>query len=271
MTDIHSDRILILDYGSQYTRLIARRVRELGVYSEIRHPDISPQALAEFAPKGVILSGGPASVTHQDALAITPAILALGVPVLGICYGMQALAQQLGGAVEGAAQREYGYARVRLHGHSQLLRDIEDHAEPDGSAWLDVWMSHGDQVVRLPEGFKVIAATPGCPIAGMADDARHLYGLQFHPEVTHTRQGQRILDRFVHEICGCRALWTPGNIIDDHIQRIRAQVGRTACCSHCRVAWIPRWWRRCCIGPSAISSSACSSTPACCARARAIR
>ncbi len=226
MTDIHSDRILILDYGSQYTRLIARRVRELGVYSEIRHPDISPQALAEFAPKGVILSGGPASVMHQDALAITPAILALRVPVLGICYGMQVLAQQLGGAVEGAARREYGYARVRLHGHAQLLRDIEDHAEPDGSAWLDVWMSHGDQVVRLPEGFKVIAATTGCPIAGMADEARRLYGLQFHPEVTHTRQGQRILDRFVHEICGCRALWTPGNIIDDHIQRIRAQAGR---------------------------------------------
>ncbi len=224
-TDIHAHRILILDFGSQYTQLIARRVREAGVYCEILPFDADPEAIRAFRPRGLILTGGPESVIEATTPRVPEAVLELGVPVLGICYGMQALAAQLGGGVEAARRREFGYAQVRVRGHSRLLRDIEDHADPEGYALLDVWMSHGDRVTELPPGFKVIASTDSAPYAGMADDERGLYGLQFHPEVTHTRQGGRILGRFVREICGCEPLWTPGNIIEDSIEKVRAQVG----------------------------------------------
>ncbi|HLA75388.1 MAG TPA: glutamine-hydrolyzing GMP synthase, partial [Gammaproteobacteria bacterium] len=223
--NIHAHRILILDFGSQYTQLIARRVREAGVYCEIHAYDMAEQAIHEFHPKGIILSGGPESVTLAATPRAPQAVFTLGVPVLGICYGMQTMAAQLGGAVESSAQREFGYAQVRARGHSALLRDIEDHTSPEGYGLLDVWMSHGDRVARLPEGFKIIATTDSAPIAGMADETRHFYGLQFHPEVTHTHQGGRILQRFVHQICGCDNLWTADNIVEDSLQRIRAQVG----------------------------------------------
>jgi len=225
MSDIHDQRILILDFGSQYTQLIARRVREQGVYSEIHPWDWGDVALRAFAPSGVILSGGPESVAGAEPPRVPEAVFDLGVPVLGICYGMQAMAAQLGGTIETGHEREFGYAQVRVHGHSRLLANIEDHAGPSGEALLDVWMSHGDRVGALPQGFRAIAATAHAPLAGMADDARGLYGLQFHPEVTHTNQGGRILERFVRDICACERLWTAGHIIDDAIARIRAQVG----------------------------------------------
>jgi len=223
--NIHADRILILDFGSQYTQLIARRVREAGVYCELHSFDISEQDIVAFAPKGIILSGGPESVTLSSTPRAAQKVFELGVPVLGICYGMQTMAAQLGGEVETSAHREFGYARVRARGHSELLRDIEDHTSPEGYGLLDVWMSHGDRVSKLPKGFKAIATTDNAPFAGMADEDRHFYGLQFHPEVTHTRQGSRIIKRFVHEVCGCGSLWTPGNIIEDSIARLREQVG----------------------------------------------
>ncbi|MCP5450999.1 MAG: glutamine-hydrolyzing GMP synthase [Gammaproteobacteria bacterium] len=223
--DIHLDRILIVDFGAQYTQLIARRVREIGVYCEIQPYDADPAALREFRPRGVILSGSPESTTVTDGPRIPQAVLELDTPLLGICYGMQAMAVQLGGRVESADHQEFGYAQVRAHAHSTLLRDIEDHASPEGYGLLDVWMSHGDQVVGLPPGFTRIASTATCPIAGMADEDRRWYGVQFHPEVTHTRQGERILRRFVLDICGCAPLWTTGNIIEDSIAAIRARVG----------------------------------------------
>ena len=223
--DIHVDRILILDFGSQYTQLIARRVREIGVYCEIHPYDADPAALTAFQPRGVILSGGPESTTVADGPRVPQAVLALRIPLLGICYGMQTLAVQLGGQVAAAEHQEFGYAQVRAHAHSSLLRAIEDHASPEGHGLLDVWMSHGDRVTEMPPGFQRIASTATCPIAGMADEARRWYGLQFHPEVTHTRQGERILRRFVLELCHCAPLWTTGNIIADSIEAIRAQVG----------------------------------------------
>ncbi len=225
MADLYSHRLLILDFGSQYTQLIARRVREAGVYCEIEPYDAPASQIREFAPAGIILSGGPESVTVAKSVAAPPIVFELGVPVLGICYGMQTMAAQLGGEVGASSVREFGYAQVRARGHSRLLRDIEDHMSEQGFGLLDVWMSHGDWVTRLPRGFKNIASTPSSPIAGMADEARQFYGLQFHPEVTHTRQGVRILDRFVHEICGCERLWTTENIIEDATTRIRATVG----------------------------------------------
>lgn len=223
--NIHADRILILDFGSQYTQLIARRVREAGVYCELHAYDFSPQDIKAFAPKGIILSGGPESVTLAQTPRAAQVVFELGVPVLGICYGMQTMAAQLGGQVETSTHREFGYAQVRARGHSTLLRDIEDHTSAEGYGLLDVWMSHGDRVNKLPAGFKAIATTDNAPLAGMADEARHFYGLQFHPEVTHTRQGIRILKRFVNKICQCEPLWTPGNIIEDSIARIRELVG----------------------------------------------
>lgn len=226
MTDIHQHRILILDFGSQYTQLIARRVREAGVYCELHPYDLDAQAIRDFKPKGVILSGGPESVTLTETPRVQQLVFELGVPVLGICYGMQVMAVQLGGAVESSSHREFGYAQVRARGHSRLLRDIEDHTTPEGYGLLDVWMSHGDRVTRLPDGFETIASTEGAPLAGMADEERGFYGLQFHPEVTHTRQGARILNRFLHDICGCPSDWTPGNIIEDSMAQIRAQVGQ---------------------------------------------
>jgi len=225
MHDIHSDKILILDFGSQYTQLIARRVREAGVYCEIHPSDVDDDDITSFRPNGIILSGGPESVTAAETLTAPDAVFTLGVPVLGICYGMQTMAAQLGGKVASSAHREYGYAQVRARHHSKLLKDIEDHVNEQGHAFLDVWMSHGDRVDALPEGFHRIASTDSAPYAGIADESRGFYGLQFHPEVTHTRQGQRILERFVHVICGCASDWTPGNIIDDSIERVRDLVG----------------------------------------------
>jgi GMP synthase (glutamine-hydrolysing) len=225
MHDIHSDRILILDFGSQYTQLIARRVREAGVYCEIHPCDVDDDDITAFAPNGIILSGGPESVTAEDTLVAPDTVFSIGVPVLGICYGMQTMAAQLGGKVASSDHREFGYAQVRARHHSRLLTDIEDHVNEDGHAFLDVWMSHGDRVDELPAGFVCIASTDSAPNAGIADESRGFYGLQFHPEVTHTRQGQRMLERFVHEICGCAADWTPGNIIEDSITRVREMVG----------------------------------------------
>jgi len=224
-TDIHAHRVLILDFGSQYTQLIARRVRETGVYCEIHPWDISDAELKVYHPRGVILSGGPETVTGGDAPSAPAMIFELGVPVLGICYGMQTMAAQLGGKVENADHHEYGYAQVRARGHSRLLKDIEDHTSEEGYGLLDVWMSHGDRVVELPDGFKLMASTDAAPIAAIADDERSFYGVQFHPEVTHTHQGERILQRFIVDICGCDALWTAGNIVDESIQQIRSQVG----------------------------------------------
>jgi len=223
--DIHAEKILILDFGSQYTQLIARRIREAGVYCEIHPWDLPEAALRAFAPRGVVLSGGPQSVTRAGSPRAPAAVWQLGVPVLGICYGMQTMAVQLGGRVEAGAVQEFGYAEVRARGHSRLLRDIEDRVNGEGHGLLDVWMSHGDRVTELPPGFKCIASTRDVPIAGMADEQRRFYGLQFHPEVTHTPQGARIYARFVHEICGCGSAWTPGHIIADAIARVRAQVG----------------------------------------------
>lgn len=225
MSDIHSEKILILDFGSQYTQLIARRVREARVYSEIHPFDISPAAITEFRPKAIILSGGPESVTVTNGIRAPENIFTLGVPVLGICYGMQTMADQLGGRVETSSLREFGYAQVRARGHSGLLRDIQDHSNSQGHGMLDVWMSHGDRVIELPPGFAVIASTGNAPIAGMADETRKFYGLQFHPEVTHTLQGQAIIERFLYEIAGCAGLWTTENIVEQNIQMIRDRVG----------------------------------------------
>ncbi len=225
MTDIHSERILILDFGSQYTQLIARRVREAGVYSEIHSFDMDEQSITDFHPDAIILSGGPESVTMLNGVRAPDLVFNMGIPVLGICYGMQTMAEQLGGKVATSTLREFGYAQIRARGHSSLLKDIQDEANDEGHGLLNVWMSHGDRVEDLPEGFKVIASTENAPIAGMADEARGFYGLQFHPEVTHTTQGQAILQRFLHEIAGCHSLWTTENIVEDAIARVKQQVG----------------------------------------------
>jgi len=222
--DIHAHRILILDFGSQYTQLIARRVREIGVYCELHPFDMDDDAIRAFAPKGVILAGGPESVHEADSPRCPQAVFDLGVPVFGICYGMQTMAEQLGGKVAGSELREFGYARVDVVGKSRLLDGIEDHIA-DGLFGLDVWMSHGDKVTKLPEDFHILASTPSCPIAGMFNDERGYYGVQFHPEVTHTKQGGRILSRFILDICQCEALWTPSKIAEDAIASVRAQVG----------------------------------------------
>lgn len=225
IANIHSHKILILDFGSQYTQLIARRIREIGVYCEIYSCECSDDDIKHFAPNGIILSGGPETVTSTDTPRTPQIVFDLGIPVLGICYGMQTMAEQLGGKVESSSHREFGYAQIRARGHSKLLLGIEDHLSPEGYGLLDVWMSHGDRVVELPDGFKLIASSDGAPIAGIADEGRGFYALQFHPEVTHTKQGTRILSRFVLEICGCEALWTASSIIDDSIQAVRAKVG----------------------------------------------
>jgi GMP synthase (glutamine-hydrolysing) len=223
--DIHAHRILILDFGAQYTQLIARRVRELGVYCEIHPWDVSDAQVRAFAPRGVILSGGPESVTERDPPRAPRAVFELGVPVLGICYGMQTMAQQLGGRVTPSSEREFGYAEVRVTGASRLLDHLEDRRDSQGHALLDVWMSHGDRVEALPAGFSADAATASIPYAAMSDERRRFYGVQFHPEVTHTPQGSRLLERFVREICAADALWSVGNIIEDAVARLRATVG----------------------------------------------
>ena len=225
MQDIHAQRILILDFGSQYTQLIARRVREIGVYCEIRAFDMTAEEIREFAPKGIILSGGPESVTAAETPRAPQAVFDAGVPVLGICYGMQTMSEQLGGKVVAGEKHEFGYARVEKAEKNSLLDGIVDHEE-HGKEFLDVWMSHGDRVGEIPQGFKVIATTGSCPIAAMANEEKRFYGIQFHPEVTHTLQGGRLLERFVRELCACEALWTPSNIINDAIDTIRDQVGK---------------------------------------------
>ncbi|HEY9065565.1 MAG TPA: glutamine-hydrolyzing GMP synthase [Burkholderiaceae bacterium] len=219
------DKILILDFGSQVTQLIARRVREAHVYCEIHPNDVSDAFIREFAPKGIILSGSHASTYEAHELRAPAAVWELGVPVLGICYGMFTMAVQQGGQVEAADHREFGYAEVRAHGHTKLLQGIEDFSTAEGHGMLKVWMSHGDKVTALPPGFKLMASTPSCPIAGMADESRGYYGVQFHPEVTHTLQGRELLNRFVLEIAKARPDWVMGDYIEEAVARIREQVG----------------------------------------------
>jgi GMP synthase (glutamine-hydrolysing) len=225
MPDIHADRVLILDFGAQYTQLIARRVRELGVYSEIYPYDVDGEQIKRFAPKAIILSGGPESVYDVQGPAAPAEVFSAGVPVLGICYGMQTMAAQLGGQVESSSHREFGAAQVRPTGDSRLLDGLEDNRDSQGRRVLDVWMSHGDHVVAVPPGFKVIGSSDNAPLAAMADESRRFYGLQFHTEVTHSLQGGEILRRFVREIAGCSASWATGSIIEDAVTRIRGQVG----------------------------------------------
>lgn len=223
--DIHAQRILILDFGSQYTQLIARRVREIGVFSEIRAWDMSEEEIRAYNPRGIILAGGPESTVETNSPRAPQIVFDLGVPVLGICYGMQTMAMQMGGLVEGSNIREFGYAQVKVQGEASFLKDVKDHIDHDGSALLDVWMSHGDKVTRMPEGFSLMASTPSCAIAGMYNEAKKFYGVQFHPEVTHTLQGKRMFEHFVLQLCACEPLWTPANIVEDAIKKVREQVG----------------------------------------------
>ncbi len=224
-SDIHSQKILILDFGSQYTQLIARRVRELGVYCELYPYDLADQYIHNFKPDGVILSGGPESVTEDNTPRANPLVFNLDVPVLGICYGMQTMAHQLGGKVGTSSKKEFGHAKVRHGNNSELLKGIEDSSE-NGLGVLDVWMSHGDKVEELPNGFVAIGESDNAPLAAMANEDKKFYGVQFHPEVTHTHQGGRILERFVSDICGCKKLWTAESIIENAIQNIKEQVGK---------------------------------------------
>ena len=219
------DKILILDFGSQVTQLIARRVREAHVFCEIHPNDVSDAFVREFAPRGIILSGSHASTYEEHELRAPAAVFELGVPVLGICYGMFTMAVQQGGQVEASSHREFGYAEVRARGHTRLLDGLEDFSTDAGHGMLKVWMSHGDKVTELPPGFSLMASTPSCPIAGMADEARGFYGVQFHPEVTHTVKGRQMLDRFVRDICGARADWVMGDYVLEAVARIREQVG----------------------------------------------
>lgn len=221
---MHS-KILILDFGSQVTQLIARRVRDAGVFSEVYPYDVSDEFIRQYGAAGVILSGGPNSVIDDETPRAPQAVFDLGVPVLGICYGMQTMAAQLGGQVENGKVREFGYAEVRARGHTRLLEGIVDFTTDEGHGMLKVWMSHGDKVNVMPPGFKLMASTDNCPIAGMADEARHFYAVQFHPEVTHTVQGSALLGRFVHEICGCKSDWNMPDYIEEAVAAIRQQVG----------------------------------------------
>lgn len=222
-SDIHDQRLLIVDFGAQYTQLIARGVREAGVYCEIHPFDMPSAFISEFAPSGVILSGGPETVTEGDAPRIPDAVFALGVPVLGICYGMQAMAEQLGGTVEASSVREFGHAVIQLNSNSELLSAVNGGAGGE----LQVWMSHGDKVIDVPAGFIVTASTPSAPVASMECIEKRYYGVQFHPEVTHTQQGREILRKFARDICGCEGLWTPANIVEDAITHVRELVGET--------------------------------------------
>ena len=223
MTDIHSDKILILDFGAQYTQLIARRIREFGVYCEVWAWDHDPEEIARFGARGIILSGGPESTTEAGSPKAPQQVFQAGVPLLGICYGMQTMAMQLGGLVQSGHHREFGHAEVEVTAECALLDGLKDHA--GSPPCLDVWMSHGDRVVRLPDGFEVVARTESVPMIAMADQARNWYGVQFHPEVTHTKSGEAMLRRFVTGICGCDTLWTAANIIEDQIERVHALIG----------------------------------------------
>jgi GMP synthase (glutamine-hydrolysing) len=222
---VQHQKILILDFGAQYTQLIARRVREAKVYCEIHPWDVDDAFVRRFGAQGIILSGSHLSAYDESAAHAPQTVFDLGVPVLGICYGMQTMAQQLGGRVEAGSVREFGYAEVRARGHTKLLEGIEDYRTPEGHGMLKVWMSHGDKVVDLPSGFKLMASTDACPIAGMADEARRFYGVQFHPEVTHTRQGTMLLHRFVRDICGCRGDWSMPDYVLESVNSIKQKVG----------------------------------------------
>ena len=223
---MHHDRILILDFGSQVTQLIARRIREAHVYCEVHSCDVSDEFIKEFKPSGIVLSGSHMSAYEESTDRAPKAVFEIGVPVLGICYGMQTMAEQLGGKVESGAQREFGYAEVREHGHTKLLKNISDFTDKDGESYLKVWMSHGDKVTEMPPGFKLMCSTPTCPIAGMADEERGFYAVQFHPEVTHTEKGREILETFVLKICKANPDWVMGNFAQEAVEKIRHQVGK---------------------------------------------
>ena len=226
MPNIHHHKILILDFGSQYTQLIARRVREIGVYCELVPYDVSSHFIENFDPSGIILSGGPDSVNDEKSARAPNIVFDLEVPILGICYGMQTMAIQLGGDAKSSKKAEFGFAKIRARNHSKLLSGINDEKNSDGHELLDVWMSHGIEVTKLPSGFELIASTDNCPIAGFANQKKHYYGLQFHPEVTHTKQGNKILKRFITDICHCDKKWTTENIINDLIEKVKVQVGK---------------------------------------------
>jgi len=223
---MNHDRILILDFGSQVTQLIARRIREAHVYCEVHSCDVSDEFIKEFKPSGIVLSGSHMSAYEESTDRAPKAVFEIGVPVLGICYGMQTMAEQLGGKVENGAQREFGYAEVREHGHTKLLKNISDFTDKDGKNYLKVWMSHGDKVTEMPPGFKLMCSTPTCPIAGMADEGRGFYAVQFHPEVTHTEKGREILETFVLKICKANPDWVMGNFAQEAVEKIRHQVGK---------------------------------------------
>lgn len=223
---MNHDRILILDFGSQVTQLIARRIREAHVYCEVHSCDVSDEFIKEFKPSGIVLSGSHMSAYEESTDRAPKAVFEIGVPVLGICYGMQTMAEQLGGKVENGAQREFGYAEVREHGHTKLLKNISDFTDKDGKSYLKVWMSHGDKVTEMPPGFKLMCSTPTCPIAGMADEGRGFYAVQFHPEVTHTEKGREILETFVLKICKANPDWVMGNFTQEAVEKIRHQVGK---------------------------------------------
>ena len=222
---MNHQKILVLDFGSQVTQLIARRVRECGVFCEILPCDVEPQRIQEYGASGIILSGSHQSAYEESTDRAPELVFELGVPVLGICYGMQTMAMQLGGKVEAGTVREFGHAQIRAQGHTKLFEGIQDETNEQGHGLLNVWMSHGDKVTELPPNFKLMASTPSCPIAGMADEARGFYAVQFHPEVTHTQKGKEILARFVREICGCKGDWSMPSFVDEAVERIRAQVG----------------------------------------------
>lgn len=218
-------KILVLDFGSQVTQLIARRVRECGVFCEILPCDVEPQRIKDYGASGIILSGSHQSAYADSTDKAPELVFQLGVPVLGICYGMQTMAMQLGGKVEAGTVREFGHAQIRAHGHTKLFDGIQDETNELGHGLLNVWMSHGDKVTELPSGFKLMASTPSCPIAGMADEVRGFYGVQFHPEVTHTKKGKEILARFVRNICGCKGDWSMPSFVEEAVEKIRQQVG----------------------------------------------
>lgn len=222
---MNHQKILVLDFGSQVTQLIARRVRESGVFCEILPCDVDPQRIQEYGASGIILSGSHQSAYEESTDKAPQLVFELGVPVLGICYGMQTMAMQLGGKVEAGTVREFGHAQIRAHGHTKLFDGIQDETNEQGHGLLNVWMSHGDKVTELPPNFKLMASTPSCPIAGMADETRGFYAVQFHPEVTHTKKGKEILARFVRDICGCKGDWSMPSFVDEAVERIRAQVG----------------------------------------------
>ncbi|WP_118987720.1 glutamine-hydrolyzing GMP synthase [Photorhabdus sp. CRCIA-P01] len=224
-TNIHQHRILILDFGSQYTQLIARRIREIGVYCELWAWDVTEEQIREFNPSGIILSGGPESTTAQGSPRAPEYVFNADIPVLGVCYGMQTMSVQFGGKVEDSTEREFGYAQVEIKAESALFRGIQDSLNEQGKPLLNVWMSHGDKVTAIPDDFITIASTDTCPFAIIANEEKCFYGVQFHPEVTHTHQGQRILERFVLDVCQCKALWTPASIIEDTVERLREQIG----------------------------------------------